>query len=220
MGGIITSLQPQRRSADRVNVYLDGEFALGISASEAARLQVGQELSDEEIEQLGRIDEVEKLLDRAIRLLGFRPRSDSEIRQRLRSTGASEEDIEAVCQELSRRGYLDDAAFARFWVQDRSLFRPKAARVLRQELRTRGVADECIEDAVSSLDPLEDAYRALEPWARRHLSLASVDPPAYRAKLSAFLLRRGFEFDTVRATVNRFLMENAETQQDQETGAP
>jgi regulatory protein len=73
MAGKITGLSAQKRTADRVNVYLDGQFAFGLPAIHAARLKVGQQLSDGEIEQLQATDLVERVYDRSVRFLSTVP---------------------------------------------------------------------------------------------------------------------------------------------------
>jgi regulatory protein len=54
MAGTITALRFQKRNKDRVNVYLDGQFAFGLAAIEAVRLRVGQTLSDDDVARLQR----------------------------------------------------------------------------------------------------------------------------------------------------------------------
>ena len=83
MTGTITALIAQKRNKDRVNVYLDGEFAFGLAAIEAIRLRQGQVLSDEEIEHLKALDEIERAHERALNLLSYRPRSAQEIRPQI-----------------------------------------------------------------------------------------------------------------------------------------
>ena len=135
MSGTITRLQFQQKTADRVNVYLDGQFAFGLPALEAARLRVGQHLSDADIDALHAVDQTQKAYDRAVRFLSYRPRSVSEVRRHLAQDGEDEATVEAVLGKLAEQGYLNDAEFARYWVDNRTQFRPKGPRALRQELR-------------------------------------------------------------------------------------
>ena len=60
MSGTITRLQFQQKAADRVNVYLDGQFAFGLPALDAARLRVGQHLTDADIDALHAVDQTQK----------------------------------------------------------------------------------------------------------------------------------------------------------------
>ena len=85
MGQTITALEPQKRQKDRISVFLDGEFAFGLPDTEAARLRVGQELSEQEIAELRAIDALSRAFDRAVRLLARRPYSAAEIRRSLAS---------------------------------------------------------------------------------------------------------------------------------------
>jgi regulatory protein len=209
VGGRVTSLRFQKRTPDRVNVYLDGRFAFGLPAIEAARLRVGQIITDSDIERLRSLDVEQRAYDRALRFLSFRPRSEAEVRDRLERSGVDQAVIEAVIGRLKDRGYLDDEEFARFWVEGRQRFSPRSAYALRQELRRKGLDDAAVAIAVSDLDAAASAYAAARPRALRLASLASGDPKLFRRKIGDFLLRRGFDYDVVREVVGRLLSELA-----------
>lgn len=207
MAGQITGLRFQQETADRVNVYLDEQFAFGLPALEAARLRVGQYLDDAEIAQLQDADLAQKAYDRAVRFLSYRPRSAVEVRRHLARTVADAALITAVLDKLAEQGYLNDAEFARFWVENREQFRPKGPRALRQELRQRGLASETIETALAEVAPAEGAYTAARPRAARIANLAVSEPDAFRRKLSDFLARRGFDYGTIRDVIGRLVAE-------------
>ncbi len=200
MAGTITALVVQKRNRDRVNVFLDGEFAFGLAMIEAVRLRKGQQLSDEEIARLKARDEVESAVERALAYLDYRPRSRDEVRRYLRERELPEAVIEAVIERLEGAGLLDDAAFARFWVENRDQFKPLSERALRYELRRKGVADEIIEAALDDLDEAGAAYRAGQERARR---LAGTDRDTFRKRLGSFLSRRGFSYDVARDVTNQ-----------------
>jgi regulatory protein len=207
MGRRITGLRFQKHTAERVNVYLDGHFAFGLPAIEAARLRVGQELSEAEIERLRALDAEQKAYDRAVRFLAFRPRSEAEVRRHLAQAGVDEARAEAVVGRLKQQGYLDDAEFARFWVENRQQFRPKGERALRQELRQKGVDEAIIQSAVADLDAEESAYAAARARALRLAALPDRDPLAFRRKLIEFLARRGFDYEVSQEVVERLARE-------------
>jgi regulatory protein len=207
MHGTITALRLQKRTADRVNVYLDGEFAFGLPALAAARLRIGQQLDEAQVESLRAANTETLAYERAVRFLGYRPRSLVEVRRHLADVGESDDVIAAVLARLQGQGYLDDAEFARYWVRNREQFRPRGPQALRQELRQHGLAAAEIDAALAEIDPESSAYEAGRPRALRLTALAQSDPQAFRRKLSNFLLRRGFDFSTVRAAVNRLLTE-------------
>ena len=76
----ITAIVVQKRSPNRVNIYLDGEFAFGLARIVAAWLRTGQELSEEKIEQLQAEESRERAFQQALLFLSYRSRSEAEIR--------------------------------------------------------------------------------------------------------------------------------------------
>jgi len=130
MAGKITALRFQKRNKDRVNVYIDGQFAFGLAAIEAARLQVGQTLSDDDVARLRVRDEVERAYERALNFLSYRPRSEAEVRRNLYKKDVEDEVVEVVVERLTRAGLVDDREFARYWVENRLQFNPRGARAL------------------------------------------------------------------------------------------
>jgi regulatory protein len=199
MSGKITKLKVQKRDQNRVNVYLDGRFAFGLAAVEAARLRVGQALSDEEIARLRQRDAVEKAANKAMNFLSYRPRSQGEVRQRLRKKEYDEETIEETVDRLNRAGLLDDREFARYWVDNRFRFNPRGKAVLRRELGQKRIIDEIIEEVLEDYDEEDAAERAAEAGARR---LHRYDDElAFRRKLTDYLRRRGFPYAVVEPIV-------------------
>jgi len=198
MAGTITELRFQKRNADRVNVYLDGRFAFGLAAIVAARLKIGQALSDEEIARLGGRDEVEKAYERALNFLSYRPRSEAEVRRNLRRKDLDEEIIEEAILRLIRVGLVDDVEFARYWVDNRMQFNPRGGRALRQELRQRGVSPEIIAEAVGDLDEEAAARQVAVAGARRYESLPARD---FQRKMGAYLARRGFSYGVIKPVI-------------------
>jgi regulatory protein len=197
----ITALKVQKRNPNRVNVYLDGEFAFGLARIVAAWLQVGQMLTQTQIANLQAKDTDEVAFQSALRLLNIRPRSEQEIQRSLVKKGYSEEVIQATLERLRSGGLVDDAAFARVWVENQNLFRPRGRRALAIELRHKGIADEHIRSALDEeLDEGELAFQAAQKYARRLAGLGKIE---FRNKLGQFLARRGFSYDTISPTVAR-----------------
>lgn len=200
MAGTITALKVQKRNPQRINVYLDDRYAFGLAAIEAARLQRGQVLSDEDIEELKERDSFEKAHDRALRFLSYRPRSEAEVRRYLQGKAVSPVVEEEVIERLTRAKLLDDLAFARYWVENRESFNPRGLRMLRYELRQKGLSEETIAQALTDLDQEDSAYQAA---LRRGRRLAHLDQISFRQKLGAHLLRRGFPYEVVNLAVER-----------------
>jgi regulatory protein len=196
----ITAIKVQKRNPNRVSIYIDGEFAFGLSRIIAAWLHVGQELTEEKIASLQSEDNREVAYQQALKLLNDRPRSHAEVERNLKDHEFSEDVIAGVLDRLTRSGFLDDGHFAQAWVENRSEFRPRGASLLRMELRQRGLQDEAIQEALQDIDEEELAYRAGLKQARK---LDGLDWNQFRQKLYGFLARRGFNYEYITPVVER-----------------
>ena len=206
-GKTVTALEVQKRNKDRVNVYLDGEFAFGLGLLEAAQLRKGQRLSEAEIAALTSQDSVQQAYERAVRFLGVRPRSIAEVRRNLTEKETAPAMIDEVITRLEAHGYVDDLAFAQFWISNRQQFRPRSSRALRFELREKGVPNNILDEVLAQFDGIEAAYQAARDKARRY---SNLDARAFREKIGAFLARRGFDYATVREVTDRLINEQTE----------
>jgi regulatory protein len=201
----ITALKAQKRNPERVNVYLDGEFAFGLARIVAAWLSVGQSLSDERILELQKKDADEVAFQAALRYLNYRPRSEAEIRKHLGEKGYSEVAVETTLQRLQQGHLIDDRQFAHDWVENQSTFRPRSHRALAFELRHKGISEEEIEQTLAeTVEDQELAYQAAQRVGER---LSRLEWPEFRVKLSQFLARRGFSYDAIGPTVKRVWVE-------------
>jgi regulatory protein len=197
----ITALTTQKRSRDRINIFLDGEFAFGLPAAAAMDLRMGQELSGREIAALQELDEVEKAKKIAIALISRRPRSTTEIERHLRQKQFDDLVISKVVERLTAVDLLDDHAFVDYWVDQRETFKPRSHLALRQELMQKGVSRDIIDSALENVNERNAALRAAAKKARRWQHLPEAE---YRAKLSRYLQRLGFPYDIIRETTNRY----------------
>lgn len=187
---------PRRRACIRLD---DGQtIHLSLSVLAEAGLAAGQELSEGRLAILRAGEEVHRGLDKAHRLLSYRPRSRVEMESRLLRAGIEPGAISQVVHLLEGQGLLDDSAFARFWREHREQGHPLGRQGLLWELRHLGIEADLASEAVAGLDEEACAYAAAGKLAR-HLPLQ--DEAAFRRRLSAGLRRRGFAPDTVRAVV-------------------
>ncbi len=207
MAGQITAIEVQKRDRRRVNVFVEGKFALGLALELAVGLSKGQYLSDVEIADLRAADERVRAYEQALDFLAPRPRSKREVADRLRRKGFSAAAVDETIERLSRAGLLDDRAFARYWIENRERFRPRGRRALRYELGQKGVPDQVIDELLSEVDETESAYRAALQRIRRWRSL---DPVTRRRKLSDYLRRRGFDYEVIREVWGRLQAEEGE----------
>lgn len=196
----ITAIEVQKKHSNRVNIYLDGDFAFGLERITAAWLRVGQELDEKKIEQLQAEDARERAFQQALLFLSYRARSESEIRRNLQKHEIPELVIEETIERLRRDGIADDDQFARAWVENRSAFRPRSRRMMALELHQKGLDDDA---AKSALEDVDDEALAYEAAKKRAVRFKGLEWNEFRTKLSGFLARRGFSYSVIAPVVAR-----------------
>jgi regulatory protein len=186
----------------RSNIYLDGKFAFSLDNEVILKesLRVDRQLSAAEIELLTKSDQFQKCLNAAFQFLSYRPRSEAETKIRLQRRGYTDEEIERVIAQLKRLNLIDDAAFAEYWKENRSSFRPRGQRMLKSELRQKGVEREVIDEAVGNVDERDNACRAARLKAR---TIPAGDFQIFRQKLGGYLQRRGFGYGVINSVVKQ-----------------
>lgn len=209
----ITSIEPQKKPGSRrLNVHLDGRYAFSLIEDLAVSLQVGGYLSDGEIADLRRRDDIHQVYDAALTLLSYRPRSVAELRGRLERKGHDPAMIDEVLSKLEQQSILGDEQFAQFWVENRLAHAPRGGRLLRTELRYKGVDRETIEGALPGDEAEEDA--AFRVGRAKSRSLRTADWLEFRRKLGDHLVRRGFGYDTAREVVRKLWAEDHQAVED------
>ena len=209
---LITDIRPQKKRQDRVNIFIDGRYALALDRLSAheARLEIGQELSEAQLTELLEKAGLDSALSVALRYLAARPRSERELRTRLRQRKIGEAVIDRTVEQLKSRGLLDDFTFAQYWVDQRVTFRPRSRRMLEMELRQKGVDGSAIDDATLDMDDEAEAYRAAQ---RRARSLPTDDFDSFFKKLVDHLARRGFGYATASKTARGLWSELASVEE-------
>lgn len=208
----ITALQPQVTDPNRINIFVDGRFYMGVYALIVLKLglKVRQELTPE-LQQALKMEETrQKAIDGAMNYLSFRPRSREEIRRYLRKKETPAELIEDVLERLAELNLVNDEAFASFWIESRERFRPKGAQAIKQELRMKGVKRDVVDEVVNDEHDEELAMQAGRKRAITLLKAPALDFNTFRNKLGPFLQRRGFSYEVVKHVVRTLWEELAD----------
>lgn len=218
--GTITQLELQQHDRERINLYIDSVFALGISLRtlEQQGLYKGKVLSESDWQAIAQAEEIDKAYNAALVFLAARPRSSQEIRTRLRKREFPDEHIDLAIEKLAQIGLVNDAAFARFWVENRQQHRPRGARAIQAELSQKGVQRDLISEVLNELTDQDEEQERAFSVARSALRRYANEPTkmAFSRKMAGLLQRRGFGFDTIKPVLDQLwqeLQNNAEPEE-------
>ena len=201
-------MQVQKNHPSRLSIFLDGNFYCGVSEEVAIKHQLkkGMNVDENELKELLHDEELSNAKKYVYTILARRMYSTNEIRKKLKEQGYTDEIIDNVISMMEGYGYLNDKTFAEEWIQSRRLNNPKGKIVLKRELAQKGIEGDIIEEAFNqSFDESQQSEIALDMARRKSRSYINDDPISARRKLQGYLIRRGFDFETVRNVVDKVL---------------
>lgn len=153
--------------------------------------------------------EFEKLLEKTLKYLSFRPRSEKEIHDYLTKKNATPEIHEKIFSYLIDARLIDDEEFARWWINQRTTFRLRGKRIIKLELVQKGISQEILEKVFSNSDeqPVDDIELAKKLVRKRLPRVRDFPTKIIYEKLSGFLARRGFGWETIKKSIDEVLAE-------------
>ena len=186
----ITKLEYQKDDPNRVNVYVDGQFAVGIGVDDVLKMQLfkDKEVTQKEVNKIVAESEFGMLYNFALNFLSFRPRSEWEVRFHLGKKTKDQGLIDKVIEKLVTIKQIDDESFSKWFLDQRNAFRPKGKMVLELELRKKGISTEIIKNALTG-DTASEFEKAWYLVSKKKLS--------DREKSIRFLGTRGFSWGTI-----------------------
>jgi regulatory protein len=192
----------QNKNISLVDVYVDDEFFTTVDKNMVLELGLakGQALTSDDLASLKLGAIFNKLYNFALSRILARPRSESEIRQYLSGKSDNEEVISSVIRKLIDAKYIDDLAFAQWWIDSRNTFRAKSRVEISHELSLKGIDREIITQAINSDMPIDIEKDNVVKLVEKKWSLLQSqngDFQEKRKKLIAYLMRKGFNWDSI-----------------------
>jgi regulatory protein len=205
---VITNIERQKRHHQRVNIFVDGKFTLGLHENVLIKfgLRKGDTLDEQTLERIEREEEFHRAKEKALRLLGRRARSEKELRDKLREREFHPDAITTAIESMKAAGLLNDLSFAQAYAHDLLLRKPSGAKLLRQKLRSKGIDPDTIQKVLDLVaetnDENEIALTAAQQILKRYRkSKKRLDSGKKKQLIAANLARRGFDWSTINSTL-------------------
>ena len=194
----ITAIKAQVKREGRYSIFVDDKYAFSLSAEGLldAHLVTGQELSQVDVTDYKRLSQEDKAYNLALAYVARRMRSEGELHDYFRRKQYAPELAEQLLIKLRRLRFVDDAEFARRWVENRRRLKATSTKKLRLELREKKVNSEVIQTVLAEDETDERQLLRDLVEKKRRISRYQDDQ-----KLIAYLARQGFNYDDIKATL-------------------
>lgn len=195
---IVTAITQQKNNKDRYSVFIDDNFAFGLIMQDIVyfKLKQGEEITQEKYDFIQNELIYIQAQNTALHYIGYKMRTEQEVRKKLFEKEYTEYIIERVINFLIKYQYIDDMKYSESYIKQRLQYNPKGIYVLKMELKQRGVKQNIIDKAVENMniDELSDAIKLLQ---KKCFYLDDIDEKN-KKRLFAFLQRRGYSYDIIK----------------------
>jgi len=196
---LITDIKIQVKNTEKVSFFVDGKYSFSLTISQLAEhknLKINQKITVEQIAEFKKLSSLTNLYIRMVGLIYSRPRSEFEIRTKLKLKKLTPEEVEELISKLKLKGYLDDVHFAKWWVEGRKSSRPISKLKLKSELAQKGVNPSLINQVLEEGYSKEDELSSLKKLIAKK---ESKYPD--RQKLIAHLASKGFSYPLIKESL-------------------
>lgn len=200
---VITAIRRERGKM-RITINDATEVLVPLLLFRERPLSEGQPLNLEEYDQWLMVRQYRHALDKAVAALAARACSRKEIEGKLLRIGYRPCTVEMVLYKLEREHLLDDADFARQWVEARC--KKLGRRRIAQELRQKGISAEQTDEALKQVDE-EEQLACAASLASKALGRAKSgeDPRKTAQRIIAAIVRRGYGYDVARKALQQVM---------------
>lgn len=201
----ITDIQIQKKHSSNRSIFVNGEFFCEVDAVTAARfgLRIGMEVDEELEKELSFDEQFTKCKSYAFDLLIRRSYSAKELSDKMKAKGFTPEAINRTLELLEKLGYVKDEKFAKEWVENRIMNKPKGKIVLEHELLAKGIDKDTVDRVLAEIDDSEEKEMAFQLAQKRLKAYKNLNRITIKRRLFSYLLRRGFSSEIVSDVIRK-----------------
>ncbi len=199
----ITSVVPHKKNKDMMTVYIDDKFAFSITSEDFYSLHL-YSLCELTLDQYTHIKNTVVFCSAksaGVKYLALKLRTVEETRSKLENLGYDDETINNVLDELTAMGYLNDALYTQKYIYDRCKLKPKSKKMLKLELKAKGIEDSVISEVLDTCEMDETAIA--EGLVMKKFRKYDLNDVNVQRKAHTFLQHRGFNHDLICETLNK-----------------
>lgn len=203
----ITKIEIQKNNKDRVNIYLDGEYALAINAELVYKenLKVKDDVDISKLQEIAEKESYIRCKESAIKIIERSYKTEKEIRDKLKQKGYEEKQINNSIDFLKEYDFINDNTYAKAFIKDK--LSSKGSQKIKYDLMKKGIAKDIIEENLIKVDKNEEKEVALNVGRKKYESIRRKESDNYKlsGKLYRFLISRGYAYDIVKDVVKEIM---------------
>ena len=203
----ITKIEIQKNNKDRVNIYLDGEYALAINAELVYKenLKVKDDVDISKLQEIAEKESYIRCKESAIKIIERSYKTEKEIRDKLKQKGYEEKQINNSIDFLNEYDFINDNTYAKAFIKDK--LSSKGSQKIKYDLMKKGIAKDIIEENLIKVDKNEEKEVALNVGRKKYESIRRKESDNYKlsGKLYMFLISRGYAYDIVKDVVKEIM---------------
>ena len=203
----ITKIEYQKKNKERFNVYIDDEYGFSVDISILIEYSLKKDmvLDDSLIDDILRSEERTSVYNYGISILSRYARSEYELRLKMKNKGFEPELIDKAVGTLKEQKYLDDDRYCEMFINDKINISKDGVRKIKEALYYKGIDKKIIEEKIKNISQDSEEERALILGSKKLPNIKETDTRKKIAKLSNYLIGKGFEYETVNKTVRKLL---------------
>ncbi|MCX7921808.1 MAG: recombination regulator RecX [Clostridia bacterium] len=203
----ITSVERSKKNKDMLWVYIDGKYSFSVAEEDYLSLNLyeNRELTTDEVDNIKNNISFRTAKSTAIKFLSLKMRSGKEVFNKLILEGFDTEAAESVVEELKAIGYINDELYAQKYIFDRSKLKPKAKKLIKLELVSKGIGEDIADNVLGNWEVDEETVA--ESLVKRKFGKYNFNDEKIIRKVYAFLQHRGFDYEIINLVVKNIKQE-------------
>lgn len=193
----ITKIEKQVNNQKRYSIYIDEKFAFGVREEDLIyfKLKENSEITEQRYNYIMEYVIYTKAKDKAYKFLGYKARSEKEVRDKLTKENYPQEIIDRIIELFKHYNYINDENYTKAYINNRIKFKPRAKRMLKYELAQKGVDSDTIENIIdsSNIDETDIAINLLQKKLKNKKDIDQKE----KQRIYNYMLRRGFDYETI-----------------------
>lgn len=204
---VITKIEVQKRNNDRVNIYLDNEYAFSISMELVYKesLKVKMEIDVERLKDIADKEGYLKCKNTALRIIERSFKTEKEIRDKLKEKEYTDNQIEKTVEFLREYNFINDESYVKAYINDKLATRGR--QKIKYDLIRKGVDRNLIDEKLSCIDSNDEKNTAFNLAKKKYNSIKKSESDTYKlsGKLYRFLMSKGYNYELVKDVVKEVI---------------